>query len=161
MEFVSVSTMAGGIGFEDRCFHLLINMASFTRSTNTLRKGMSHGRLEAAVAMNVALVMTVSADKPRCNVNIQIASSFTKFEGECFAAMALHAGVHVFALLFGKLHSGPVLDGVTTVAALDVATLAVQFVIRDVSDAHESVWLFVPVTHAIAREVQALIEKGP
>ena len=111
--------------------------------------------------MHVALVMTISTDKPRSNVNIQIAGSFTESEGECFAAMALHAGAHVFGLLFGKLHSRATLEGMTPVAALDVAALAVQLIIGDVSDAHESVWLFVPVAHAIAREVQALIEKGP
>ena len=53
------------------------------------------------------------------------------------------------------------MTAMTLVAALDVASLAVQAVIRDISYAHKSVWLFVPVTHAIAGKMQTLIEKGP
>jgi hypothetical protein len=42
---------------------LLINVTPLATRTNTLGKRMSHGRLEPAVAVNITLVMTISADK--------------------------------------------------------------------------------------------------
>ena len=161
MEFVSVSTVTRGIGVEDRRLFLLINMASLASGTNPGRKWVSHGGLEAAVAMNIALVMTISADKPRSDVHVHVAGSFTELEGECFARMALHAGVHIFGLLLGKLHSRSILYSMAPITTLHVASLAVQVVIWNVGYAHESVWFLVPVTHAIASKVQALVEEGP
>ena len=83
-------------------------------------------------------------------MNVQPAGSLIEFEGQAFAAVAFHTGIHIFRLLLGELHGRATLDSMTRIAALDVATLAVQIIIRDVGYAHESVWLFVPVTHTIA-----------
>jgi hypothetical protein len=93
-------------------------------------------------------------------MNVQPAGSFIEFEGETFTAVAFHAGIHIFRLLLGKLHGRATLDGMTRIAALDVATLAVQVIVRDVGYAHESVRLFIPVTHTIAGKMQALVEEG-
>jgi len=92
---------------------------------------VSHGSLEAAVAMNIALVMTISAYKSRSDVNIQIVGGFTELESEFCAGMALHAGVHIFGLFLGKMHRSSVLHGMTFITAFNVARLAAQVVIWD------------------------------
>ena len=160
MEFFSVSTVTGRIAVEFRRLGFLINMASLASGRNALVKWVSHGGLEAAVAMNITLVMTISADKPRSDVNIQIVGGFTVLEGEFCAGMALQAGVHIFGFFLGKIHSRSILHGMTPITALHVARLAAQVVIWDVGYAHESVWFFVPVPHAIAGKMQALIVEG-
>ena len=155
-----MSTVTGRIAVEFRRLGFLINMASLASGRNTVGRWVSHGGLGAAVAMNIALVMTISADKPRSNVNIQVVGGFTVLEGELCTGMALQAGVHIFGLFLGKMHRRSVLHGMTPIAALHVARLAAQVVIWDVGYAHESVWFFVPVPHAIAGKMQALIVEG-
>ena len=71
--------------------------------------------------------------------------------------MALQAGVHIFGLFLGKMHRRSVLHGMTPIAALNVARLAAQVVIWDVGYAHKSVGFLVPIPHAIAGKMQALI----
>jgi hypothetical protein len=160
MQFLAMCTVTGRLTVEFRRLGFLINMASPATGGNALGKWMSHGNLEAAVAMNVALVMTIGADKSRIDVNIQIAGGFTVLEREFCAGMALHAGVHIFGFLLGKLHGSSTLHGMAPITTFNVAGLAVQVVIWDVGYAHEPVWLFVPIPHAIPGEVQALIEEG-
>lgn len=160
MEFLSMSAVTGRIAVEFRRLGFLINMASLASGRNTLGRWVPHGGFRAAVAMNIALVMTISANKPRSDVNIQVVGGFTVLEGEFCAGMALQAGVHIFGLFLGKIHSRSILHGMTPVAALNVTRLAVQVVIWDVGYAHESVWFFVPIPHAIAGKVQALIVEG-
>jgi len=150
MEFFSMSAVAGRVAIEFGRLGLLIDMASLASGRNTLGRWVPHRRLEAAVAMNIALVMTISADKPRSDVNIQIVGCFTVLEGEFRAGVALRAGVHIFGLFLGKMHNGSILDGMTLIAALNVARLAVQVVIWDVGNAHKPVWFLVPIPHAIA-----------
>jgi hypothetical protein len=58
------------------------------------------------------------------------------------------------------MHNRSILHGMTPIAALHVARLAAKVVIWDVGYAHESVWFFVPVPHAIAGKMQALIVEG-
>jgi hypothetical protein len=48
----------------------------------------------------------------------------------------------------------------TPVAAFNVACFAAQVVIWDVGYAHETVGFFVPIPHAVAGKMQALIVKG-
>jgi hypothetical protein len=160
MEFLSMSAVTGRITVEFRRLGFLINMASLASGRNTIGRWVPHGGLETAVAMNIALVMTVSADKSRSDVNIQVAGGFTVFKGEFCTGMALQAGVHIFGLFLGKMHRRSILHGMTPIATLHVARLAVQVVIWDVGYAHESVWLFVPIPHAIAGKMQALIVEG-
>jgi hypothetical protein len=57
----------------------------------------------------------------------------------------------------GKMHNRSVLDGMTPIAALNVARLAAQVVVWDVGYAHEPVGFLVPIPHAIAGKMQALI----
>ena len=64
MEFFSMSAVTGRIRVEFRRLGFLINMASLAGGGNTVGRWVPHGGLEAAVAMNIALVMTISADKP-------------------------------------------------------------------------------------------------
>jgi len=58
------------------------------------------------------------------------------------------------------MHRGSVLNGMTPIATFNVARLATQVVIWNVGYAHESVWLLVPIPHAIAGKMQALIIEG-
>jgi hypothetical protein len=93
-------------------------------------------------------------------VNIQIVGGFTVLKGEFCTGMALQAGIHIFGLFLGKMHSRSVLHGMTPVAAFNVACFAAQVVIWDVGYAHETVGFFVPIPHAVAGKMQALIVKG-
>jgi hypothetical protein len=157
MEFIPVSAVTGRITVEFRRLGFLINMASLASGRNTFGRWVSHGGLEPAVAMNIALVMTISADKARSDMNIQVVGGFTALEGELCTGMALHAGVHIFGLFLGKMHGRSVLHGMAPVATFHVARLAVQVVIGDVGYAHETIRLFVPIPHPIAGKMQALI----
>jgi len=157
MEFISVSAVTGGFGVEFGRLGILINMASLASGRNTVGRWVPHGGLGAAVAMNIALVMTISADKSRSDVNIQVVGGFTVLEGEFCTGMALQAGVHIFGLFLGKMHRSSVLHGMTLITAFNVARLAAQVVIGDVGYAHEPVGFLVPIPHAIAGKMQALI----
>lgn len=64
MEFLSVGTVTGRLAVKFRRLGFLIHMASLASGRNTIGRWVPHGGLEAAVAMNIALVMTISADKP-------------------------------------------------------------------------------------------------
>ena len=64
MEFISVSAVTGRLAVEFGRLGILINMASLASGRNTVGRWVPHGGLGAAVAMNIALVMTISADKP-------------------------------------------------------------------------------------------------
>jgi len=160
MEFICVSAVTGGFGVEFGRLCFLINMASLASGGNTLGRRVSHGGLGAAVAMDIGLVMTICADKSRSDVNIQVAGGFTVLEGEFCTGMTFQAGVHIFGLLLGKLHCRSILHGMTLIAALNVARLASQVVIGDVGYAHEAVGFLVPIPHAIAGKMQALIVEG-
>jgi hypothetical protein len=57
--------------------------------------------------MDIALVMTIRADKSRSDMHIQVAGGFTVLEGEFCPGMALRAGVHIFGLSWEKLITDP------------------------------------------------------
>jgi hypothetical protein len=64
MKFFSMSTVTGRITVEFGRFGFLINMASLTSGGNPIGGWVPHGGFEAAVAMNIPLIMTIRTDKP-------------------------------------------------------------------------------------------------
>jgi hypothetical protein len=109
-----------------------------------------------AIAVNIRSLVTVCADHAFFYMDIKVAFLSAHLESQTFSTMAGQTSVHIISLAYAEETCLPYFLSVACVTCLDVATLTVKLLIRDIGYIHEAALLFIPISHSFSCMMQAL-----